>query len=132
MMGARCTVSCRSCGFQKLFLVGVGMGYHSLEAVIDRLHYMRRSRVLTLLKEHTVHETKYEHRIYRCDRCGQLRNSFWTKIIYDDDLIYETHFQCGKCQKRMVNISARHQIDGESCPCCGQKKLQVLENHSLD
>lgn len=132
MMGNGYAVSCDNCGFDKRFIVGTGNRHSSLEAVIDQIHHMRRTKVLKLLNEHTVHETGYEHRIYRCECCGQLRNSFWAKIVYDDDEVYETNFQCGKCHKPMTNMSDHNQLRNESCPCCGNKKLRVVEDLLLD
>jgi hypothetical protein len=59
---------CSNCRFEKHFSVGIGFRHYALEAVIDLIHPRIRKRVLKLLHEHEVHETDYEHRIYRCER----------------------------------------------------------------
>ena len=82
--------------------------------------------ILELLDKHKVHESNFEHRINLCEQCGESRNSFWVRIIYDDDQIYETEFKCDRCHKTMVNIS--DQIKGsKTCPCCGSENLSCAE-----
>ena len=131
-MGEGYVVSCDRCGFGQHFMVGVGMEYYSLEAVIDLIHPKRRSKVLKLLHECTVHETDYEYRIYRCEVCGNLRSAFWAKIVHDDDEIYETQFLCGECRKPMEQISNPLQLKTKPCPSCGENKLHVAEDMLWD
>ena len=126
------SVSCNFCGFEDHFKVGVGFMYQSLEDVIDLIHPERHPQALKLLKKHKVRETVYERRIYRCERCGQLRNVFWVKIMYDDKEIYETDFQCGECQKHMLRINDPLQINSYPCPSCGRIKLRVEVDIDLD
>jgi hypothetical protein len=126
-MGAGYTVfSCSSCGFGNGFYVGVGKSCKTLKDAIDRLHPRRRSKILELLNDHTVHESDFEHRIYLCEDCGESRNSFWVSIVYDDDRIFETRFKCDRCNKTMVNISDQIKIN-KTCPCCGSDHLSCTE-----
>ena len=124
-MGFGFAISCGSCGFEKCFVVGTGPKYSSLKAAIDQLHHMRGPKVLELVNEHEVHETDFDHRIYHCRSCGQLRNSFWVRIVYDDDQVYETHFLCGKGHRPMKPIREYCQLTKIPCPCCNANKLVV-------
>ena len=124
-MGFKLSISCKNCGFEKRFTVGTSDGDNSIEAAIDQLHHMRRPKVLKLLNEHKVHVTDFDHRIYRCGACGLLRNSFWIRIIYDDDQVYETGFLCGKCQRPMTQVREHHQLNNIPCPCCNVENLKV-------
>ena len=126
-MGAGYTVfSCSSCGFGNGFYVGVGKSYKTLKDAIGKVHPKRRSMILELLDKHTVHDSDFEHRIYLCEQCGESRNSFWVRIVYDDDQNYETEFRCNRCNKDMVNISDQiHHT--KTCPCCGSDNLSCAE-----
>ena len=122
-MGAGYTVvSCSSCGFGNGYYIGVGKSYKTLQDAIDKIQPKRRSKVIELLEKHTVLETDFEHRIYLCERCGESRNSFWVKIVYDDDQVYETESRCNKCNQAMVNISDQIK-DNKVCPYCGSDNL---------
>jgi len=126
-MGAGYTViSCSSCGFGNGFYVGVGKSCKTLEDAISKVHPRRRSKILDLLDQHTVHEADFEHRIYLCEQCGEGRNVFWVKIIYDDDQIYETEYRCDRCHKTMVNISEQIK-ESKTCPYCGSDNLRCVE-----
>lgn len=126
-MGAGYTVfSCSSCGFGKGFYVGVGKSCKTLEDVICKVHPKRRSKIIDILKNHSVHESYFEHRIYLCNSCGENRNSFWVRIIYDDDRVFETRFKCDKCHKTMLDISNQVKLT-KTCPCCGSDYLSFAE-----
>ena len=104
----------------------------SIEYAFSQIHPKRRSKLLKLMNEHSVHASDYEHRVYRCEQCGQLRNAFWIKLVYDEGKIYETTCLCAKCHEGMVNLSDYHQLNNKSCPCCGEKKLHVIEDFFWD
>jgi DNA-directed RNA polymerase subunit RPC12/RpoP len=126
-MGAGYTVySCSSCGFGNGFYVGVGRSYKTLQDVIAKVHPKRRSTILEILDKHKIHEADFEHRIYLCEQCGDPRNVFWVRIVYDDDQIYETQFKCVRCHKTMVNLSDQIQ-QTKSCPLCGSGNLSCVE-----
>ena len=78
---------------------------------------------------HPERETPYicmKHQIYLCEECGDFRNVFWVRIIYDDDQIYETQFNCVSCHKPMVNLSDQIQ-QTKCCPLCGSDHLSCLD-----
>jgi DNA-directed RNA polymerase subunit RPC12/RpoP len=127
-MGEGYSVSCSSCGFAQHFTVGVGMMYSSLDQVINLLHYTRRKKVLGILNDHEVHETDYEHRIFECPKCENLRGAFWAKIFYDNDQTYETEFICRECNKRMEPVLEPKQLRGNRCPNCGERRLNITED----
>ena len=124
-MGNGFAVSCSNCGYYKYLKVGVGIVFYTTEDIIDLIHPMRRPKLTKILKEYTVHKKSYEHRIYRCERCGHLRNPFWAKIVYGDGEVYETQFKCGKCQKSMTNVCDHLKLNNKLCPCCRQDELRA-------
>ena len=131
-MGSGYSVSCRSCGLDRHFTVGVGMNYSSLSEVLNLIHHSRRQKVLKILNDHEVHETDYEHRIFECPHCENLRSAFWAKIVYDNDQIYETEFMCRDCNKRMEPVMDPEQLRGNRCPICGERGLNVTEDMLWD
>ena len=127
-MGAGYTVySCSSCGFGSGFYVGLSNSINTLKDVLVKVHPKRRSKILELLDKHTVHEADFEHRIYLCEQCGEVRNPFWVKIVYDDNQIYETQFKCVRCHKTMLNITDQIKKN-KACPCCGSDNLRYAED----
>ena len=108
------------------------MRYYSLEAVINKIHHKRRPKVLSILNDHEVHETEYEHRIFVCPKCGNLRDAFWAKIVYDDDEVYETEFKCKGCNRIMKPVREPIMLKGKRCPTCGEMGLHVQEDMLWD
>ena len=126
-MGGGYTVfSCSSCGFGNGFYVGVGKSCKTLKDVIGKIHPKRRSKIIDILENHSVHESNLERRIYLCERCGESRNSFWVRIVYDDDQIYETQFKCDRCHMTMVNIGEQIRKT-KVCPCCRSDNLNCID-----
>lgn len=126
-MGGGYTVfSCSSCGFGSGFYVGVGKSIETLRDALVKVHPKRRSKILALIETHIVHKADFEHRIYRCEQCTEVRNPFWVKIVYDNDRIYETRFTCASCHKTMVNITDQIKSN-KACPCCGSDNLSYAE-----
>ena len=126
-MGGGYTVfSCSSCGFGSGFYVGVSKSIKTLKDALVKVHPKRRLKVFELLDDHTVHDADFEHRIYLCQHCGDVRNPFWVKIVFDDDSIYETEFKCVRCHNAMVNVTDQIK-QSKACPCCGSDKMSYAE-----
>ena len=123
-------VACHNCSFNSCFTVGADLESSPLETMLIHAHPRRRSKILELMNEHMVHASAYEDRIYRCRRCGQLRNSFWIRIAYDGGEIYETNCLCGNCRKAMESVDDHLQLNGQACPCCGEKQLRIADANS--
>ena len=50
-MGYGMTVLCRNCGKEVTYMLGIGMMYFSLEAVLDKeVHWKRREHIREILK----------------------------------------------------------------------------------
>lgn len=131
-MGSGISILCQNCGYEKSFMLGIGMMYSSLENVIDLVHYTRRKRILDILQNHKVlkHEDiwdnpLYEHRLYRCIDCNQLYERFYVKIEYNDNKIYETKFKCSKCKNELKAVENEENVKKYPCPECGKKELHI-------
>ncbi len=131
-MGIWYAVACNGCGYHGHFLVGMGYGFETLAASINKINAGLRPIVRKLLKEHTVSMTDCGYQIFSCESCGQLRNSFWAKILYDADDVYEIELKCENCQNPMAYINEPLQLSQQSCPCCGKRMLRVVENMPWD
>ena len=130
-MSIKINISCDACGFYKDFRIGTAEIPPSLDSVVTQFHPKRRPAVIKLINDHTIHRSDFEYRVYYCKKCGQLRNSFWTRIIYDDGELYQTNCLCWKCDKPMTKMSDYSQIEGKQCPCCEEETLRVRENIPL-
>ncbi len=130
-MVINCAIKCARCGFDKHFIWETTVGCRSPEVALEQIHHMRRSKVRKLLEEHAIRQFSYQHRIYRCESCGQLRNAFWLKIVYDQNEIFETHFQCGQCRLPMKPVANYPQLNQMRCPCCGSSQLRIADDAGL-
>ena len=133
-MGSEIYVMCRNCGYEKRFILGIGMLYSSLEEVIDLVHYRRRKKILDILRNHKVIKDEYrwdnpfyEHRLYRCFNCNRLYGKFYVKIEYDDNKVYETKFKCSKCKNELKAVEDEKNVKKYPCPECNKKEFSIQE-----
>jgi DNA-directed RNA polymerase subunit RPC12/RpoP len=124
-------LNCRNCDYNFSTILGVGMRHSSLENVIDLIHYKRRRKVLNVLREHPTARSTYEHKLYRCNKCGGFYGRFWAKIEDRGTVLFETVFKCSKCRKELAEIKTipmdnTGRITSYSCPKCHKKSLYYL------
>jgi DNA-directed RNA polymerase subunit RPC12/RpoP len=131
-MGTGISIICQNCGYEKDFMLGIGMMYSSLEKVIDLSPH--RKKILDILQNHIVIKDEfrwdnpfYEHRLYRCSSCNQLHERFYVKIEYDDKKVYETKFKCPKCKNELKAVEDEKDVKKHPCPECNNKKLFIQE-----
>ncbi len=87
-MGHGIIIECKNCSRTETFMLGVGMGYSSLEKVIGFLESSKEKReVEKILNEHDVKKTDYSNELYVCPDCFQLFGGLHIRIEYDDDLV---------------------------------------------
>jgi predicted RNA-binding Zn-ribbon protein involved in translation (DUF1610 family) len=120
-MGSGIDVHCAHCNYHQTFTLGVGMLYHSLEAVIRLVSPRRRVRVLDILHDEKVDDVAYGHALFVCPRCGTLADRFDFSISYGGGRHYRPYFRCGKC--RAILSRAQEPVDNYPCPACGQLAL---------
>lgn len=133
-MGTEFTLHCPGCQFEMKVALGVGFAYSSLERVIDLVDARRRRRILEILRNHKVGNTEYGHALFRCPRCGGLRNRFCVRIEYDGGKVYETVFKCPSCRAVLEAVGCDDRGRGESglvpkglpCPVCKRLGLEAV------
>ncbi len=130
-MGSGIEITCDNCGYQCDALLGIGMMYSDLRKLLHLFHFSRRSIIQQILDEHDVQDTHYEHKAYRCEKCGQFHERFYAKIEYDGNKTYETVFKCPKCRKKLEDVGYKD-IAVYPCPSCRKKTLTAQETISWD
>ena len=121
-MGSGVSVECTSCGAGESFMLGVGMMYHSLPNVISCVQGGARKKVEDILENHNVLDGDFEHRLYACPKCNTLHGRFYVHLEYDDGIVYETHFRCGKCRTPLVAAN-ENVLESYACKECGKQSL---------
>ena len=131
-MGSGITVTCKTCREEESFWLGIGMMYSDLKNVITNVHYTRRDVVLKILDEHDVSKTKFEHRLFYCQKCHRLYERFYVKILYDSSELYESIFKCNKCKRVLSPVDDLERIKGIPCSKCGKISLDYVEDLNWD
>ena len=123
-MGYGMSVICRNCGNEETYLLGIGMRYFSLEAVLDTVvPRKRRDHIREILKTCELPITEYEHKLYTCPKCNTLHGRFYIDISDKGIPLYESQFRCGKCRTKLVD--AEGDVIRYNCARCGEKSLQL-------
>ena len=127
-MGHGNFVICESCGYQREFMLGVGMMYGSLQNILEFMDKRSSDEVSKILSEYP--DPHYEtdgHCVYQCRDCFSLQEKLHL-LIYDKEekLIYRTQSNCSKCKIKRKRVKEKdgllHQI---ICPKCKNKELFV-------
>ena len=124
-MGSGVAVECINCGYTFDAMTGVGMMYSSLSKVMFAVHYKRRPIIEDIIDNHSVQESEYSHKVYRCSDCGTFGRRFHVKIQYDQGSIYETTFKCSKCRKPLVDVNDED-LTQYRCPKCKEQSLHTM------
>ena len=130
-MGSGTGIECMNCHYLFDARTGVGMMYSRLSNVLDQIHYTRRPIIESILNNHDVQDTEYEHRVYRCSKCGRFGERFYIKIVYDQDQVYETQFKCSKCNGPLDDVS-NEDLTKYPCPKCNQKTFILVSMLNWD
>lgn len=123
-MGYGLEVTCKNCGAQEDYTLGVGMAYFPLERVLHSVVPKRhREKVLELLKIAGDDGAEYSHTLFRCPKCETLNQRFYIRLSRGNETLFETKFRCGKCRSALMPISDE---DVPNCRCssCGSKSLE--------
>lgn len=127
-MGHGNFVLCENCGYERDFMLGVGMMHGSLDKIIQFLDKKSFEEVSEVLGSYP--EPHYEtdgHCVYQCRQCFSVREKIHL-LIYDDNkkIIYQTSSNCSKCKIKRKRVKEKedllHQI---ICPKCKKKELVV-------
>ena len=127
-MGHGNFVVCEDCGYEREFMLGVGMMYGTLDFIMQFLDKKNFEEVSNILKSNP--EPHYEtdgHCVYQCRECFSIRERMHL-LIYDENkkIIYRTQSSCSKCKIKRKRVQEKdnllHQI---MCPKCKTKELNV-------
>lgn len=123
-MGEGFAVTCSSCGWTREYMLGVGMAYYSLEAVLDKaVHWRQRGKMRELLEGSKPDFADYEHRLFTCPRCETLYERFYVILVKVNSVLYESRFRCPRCRGRLVPGDG--DIARYRCRSCGEKTLRI-------
>jgi DNA-directed RNA polymerase subunit RPC12/RpoP len=104
-------------------MLGIGMMYSSLEAVLDLVvPRKRREKIREILRTADPGSTEYSHRLYACPQCNALHQRFHIKICKENRAVYEPRFRCGTCWSSLV--PAGDDVSQYCCRFCGSKALE--------
>lgn len=121
-MGSSIDTVCKHCGEYESYILGVGIEYANLDAVIPiTTGYVRRT-LKEIIGNNAIVDADYEHVLYACEKCNTLHSRFWVRVEYDEDKVFETSFRCGKCRSGLVR--AKQPIESYACKKCGRQELK--------
>ena len=122
-MGYGMTVICKNCGNEETYMLGIGMMYSSLNAVLDLVvPKKKRDHIREILESCELPETEYEYKLYACPECNTLHERFYISICERGNTVYESKFRCGKCRSKL--IEAKKDVSQYNCAHCGAKSLR--------
>ena len=127
-MGHGNFVLCKSCEYEREFMLGVGMMYGSLQNILEFMDKRSSDEVSKILQENSdLHFETDRHCVYQCRNCFSIQEKLHL-LIYDkqEKLIYRTQSKCSKCKIKRRRVREKdnllHQI---ICPKCKNKELIV-------
>ncbi len=124
-MGCGVQVICGKCGWEKEFVLGVGMMDASLEDAVKDRRLSGKHDILEILHTQRVTSTTYGYELFYCPDCDHLYALFYARIEYDGDHVFETTYDCFRCHARLEPISLED-IDSLPCPKCGEEGLKQM------
>lgn len=134
-MGHGNFVICKDCGYEREFILGVGMMYGSLDKIIQFLDKKSFDEVSRVIENHpNPHYETDGHCVYQCRQCFSVREKMHL-LIYDENkkIIYRTFSNCSKCKIKRKRVEEKndllHQI---ICPKCKTNELIVNEGMCWD
>ena len=127
-MGHGNYVICENCGYQREFMLGVGMMYGSLEKIIQFLDNKSFKEVSIILKKNpNPHYESDGHCVYQCQQCFSVREKMHL-LIYDENkkIIYRTKSNCSKCKIKRKRVQEKDDLLHKMiCPKCKNKELFI-------
>jgi len=152
-MGREFQVRCGECSYSETLITGIGMRY-SPERLADfnkerpfMVNLIRSKDSIEHIKaliidKHAIIKDNYEHRVYRCPKCGKFYNRFFIHLDFIDGS-YEVTYKCPKC-KTILEFINDDSIDKETglergidftkypCPECCTYNLKEDETVIID
>ena len=130
-MGSVVSTTCRKCGKEESFKLGIGMMSISLrDANCFAVAHSQRARIDELLEYEGEVSSKHEYKLFECKKCNILHGRFYVKVLHDGVEVYETGFKCGKCWSKLV--PAEKEIESYNCRRCGRKALKKYDYNCWD
>jgi hypothetical protein len=89
------TIGCTNCGREVTYLLGVGMMYGPLEAVLDyQVHWRHRGIIREILQAAKPDSIDYEHKIFARPKCDTLYPRFYIDIRKNKVNLYKSRLRC--------------------------------------
>jgi hypothetical protein len=123
-MGAMYECSCPNCLRHYCFRLGIGRMFSSVEAVVDDVLTRGQRKQVTPLLGHDGDVTgDYCIEIYRCRKCGELKDHLTFVLRHDGSIVYEAKYRCPNrdCRCRMERVEVCS--DELPCPECKGRML---------
>jgi hypothetical protein len=130
-MGKGITVRCGRCGYEKEFLLGLGMSHGSLEEILKELPAGCAQAALHILQEHSVESHSSGIKLLVCTGCGRLSSEMCLDIHYDGGKLFSTEHTCPKCRGRLER-AGRTALVRRPCPRCRERALRTEETALWD
>ena len=127
-MGHGNFVICKDCGYEREFMLGVGMMYGSLDKIIQLLDKKSFDEVCKVIENNP--NPGYEtdgHCVYQCRQCFSVREKIHL-LIYDENkkTVYQTSSKCSKCKIKRKRVQEKDDLLHQMiCPKCKDKELFV-------
>ena len=134
-MGHDSFVMCEDCGYEREFMLGVGMMYGGLDSIVHFLDKKSFDEVSKVLENNP--NPQYEtdgHCVYQCRQCFSIREKLHL-IIYDNGgkTVFQTSSNCSKCNLKRKRVPEKNEILKDMvCPRCKKNKLNVSEGMLWD
>jgi len=127
-MGIGITVTCKSCSYNKSFLLGIGMDYPYLLGVVKELNKKARLQVEELIVDNKIESYKYSRALYRCPKCGTLAEKGSLTLFCNEGSVFQAPYFCRKCKSKFEIVDNLETIRNIECPKCKSVSLDYIEN----
>jgi DNA-directed RNA polymerase subunit RPC12/RpoP len=130
-MGFGIALKCASCGRREEVLLGVGMMYGSLGAVISEVPRRLRDAVLQALRSGSVEEIDYAHELLVCPRCETVHARFHFRVVHSGGQVVEPRYRCGDCGSTLARADQGTDEEGDCCVAIRRYRCRGCGNRSL-
>jgi len=125
-MGDGIEIKCSSCDFKKTFFIGVGMSPLTIENSDEFLNEYNKGILHHIKQNHRINSQEVgEYRLFRCHKCGFLKDNIYFKITYNKDNTFTAIYNCPRCKTQMGSTIPEIVINKHHCPSCKNNTLLI-------
>ena len=111
-------VQCEHCHAQEQFKIGFADKDDTIEKAIDNFHGKTQIQIRSIIKKHTINNSRYGYALFTCHECHTLFNPYTVEIEYDDIMLFKPFHKCEPCNATLVRVDRT--IDSYSCKHCNK------------